>query len=109
MTTGQEKQTAARKFTPADIRAIGLSLQEAVDNLEAAAVLLELHQIPAAYLDLANVQNAVALSAVRSARQAKADVDLVVKARLAGTSSPREQSVLRDQTDKAVQATDKPK
>lgn len=108
MTTGQEKQTAARKFAPADIRAIGLSLQEAVDNLEAAAVLLELHQIPAAYLDLTNLQNTLALAAVRSAREAKADVDKEVKARLAGTSSPREQSVLRDHKDNAVQATDKP-
>lgn len=109
MTTGRGKQPA-RKFTPADIRAISKSLQDAVENLDAAAGLMEGHGIPDAYLHLTNLQNTLAIAATRFAREAKGDVEDEVAAKLAGTMSQRAKSVLRYQRGKAADVPpEKPK
>lgn len=110
MTTGRGKQPA-KKFKPVEIRAIAESLQEAVDNLNAAAELMDRHGIFDAYLHLTNLQNTLSLAAARFAREAKGDVDDEIKAKQSGTISPREKSVLRYQREKTPDAKpiDKPK
>jgi hypothetical protein len=101
MTTGRGKQPAKR-FTPNDIRAIADSLQPAMDNLHAAAEMLESNGIESAYLHLTNLQNTLAAAVVRFAREAKGDAEDEVLAKLSGTISPREKSILRYQREKTA-------